>query len=87
MISPGATLEIACSIADRIRLNVEKESSWLENMNISITVSLGVAVMTSTHTHEESLINDANSALRRAKEAGRNRVSIMNPPATKHEVL
>ncbi len=73
-ICPGVTLETAHDIAERIRQNVEGQPFRLGDMNIAVTVSVGVAIMMPTHANEEALIHDADTALYRAKEAGRNRV-------------
>lgn len=74
IICPGATLELACIVAERIRQDVENQPFQLGDMDIAITVSIGVAVMMPTHADKESLIHDADSALYHAKNAGRNRV-------------
>lgn len=74
MICPGATLETACAIAERIRRNVAGQRFCLGDMHIPVTVSIGVAVMVSPNGCEEALMRDADAALYRAKEAGRNRV-------------
>jgi diguanylate cyclase (GGDEF)-like protein len=74
IICPGATLETACAIAERIRQNTADNLFQLGDMEISVTVSIGVAMMVSTHTSEEALINEADAALYRAKKSGRNRV-------------
>ena len=76
MICPGADLETARAIAERLRQRVEKQHLQLGKLGIAATVSIGVAVMSPTHTNAESLIHDADTALYRAKASGRNRVSV-----------
>ncbi len=76
IICPGATQEMACVIAERIRQVVEGHSFQLGDMYISVTVSVGVAAIMPTHADKEALMHDADSALYYAKNAGRNRVSI-----------
>ena len=76
MICPGADLETARAIAERLRQRVEKQHFQLGNLGIAATVSIGVAVMSQTHANAESLIHDADTALYRAKASGRNRVSV-----------
>lgn len=74
IVCPGATLETACAVAERIRQNTEEQYFHLGNLDIPVTVSIGVAVMIPPQTVEEALIHDADAAMYRAKEAGRNRV-------------
>ena len=74
IICPGATMEMARAIAERIRQNTAEQRFYLGEINILLTVSIGVAVMIPPHTAEERLISDADAALYRAKENGRNRV-------------
>lgn len=75
VICPGANLATARAIAERIRKNTAAEGFQHGTQNIAATVSVGVAVMTPTHANGEGLIGDADAALYRAKEAGRNRVA------------
>jgi len=74
LICPGATLEMACVVAERIRQDVENQPFQLGDMDITITVSIGVAVIIPTQADKEALIHDADSALYHAKKTGRNRV-------------
>ncbi len=81
IICPGATKEMACVVAERIRQSVEGHSFQLDDMDIAVTVSVGVAVMMPTHADKDALIHDADSALYFAKKTGRNRVSGHHPQA------
>jgi diguanylate cyclase (GGDEF)-like protein len=81
MICPGAALETARAIAERIRQSVEEQHFQLESSSIAATVSIGVAVKLPTHANGEALIHDADTALYRAKESGRNRVSVQQAGA------
>lgn len=74
IVCPGATLGTACAVAERIRQNTAEQHFHLGNLDIPVTVSIGVAVMIPPHAVEEALIHDADTAMYRAKEAGRNRV-------------
>ncbi len=67
-VLPGADLAAAEGVAERVRADVA-----LAGEQMSVTASIGVAV----YDDEESaysLINRADAAMYRAKEAGRNRV-------------
>jgi diguanylate cyclase (GGDEF)-like protein len=76
IICPGATLEMACTIAERIRQNVAEQPVQMKDMDIAVTVSIGVAIMIPQHADEGALIHDADAAMYRAKNSGRNRVLI-----------
>jgi len=68
VLLPQTDLQSAGRAAERIRLAVEEQSP--------VTVSLGVASVSASHCEPSALIEAADSALYRAKEAGRNRVEI-----------
>ena len=74
IICPGAPMEMACAIAERIRQNTADQHFHIGDLDISVTVSIGVAIMIPTQADEEALIRDADAAMYCAKEAGRNRV-------------
>jgi len=76
VICPGASLTMAGTIAERIRQNTAAENFHHGNLDIAVTVSIGVAAMTPPYASNETLIHDADAALYRAKEAGRNRVAF-----------
>lgn len=68
-----ADLPTALEIAERIRRRVEQAPCESEGKAIPITVSLGVAAWDGEQ-NLDSLIKEADAALYKAKEAGRNRV-------------
>jgi two-component system cell cycle response regulator len=74
IICPGANLEMARTVAERIRQDVEGQPFQIGDIDISVTVSIGVATMMPIHANKEALIHDADTALYRAKETGRNKV-------------
>jgi len=74
MLCPGVDLEMACSIAERIRQDVERQPLTQVNINIYITVSIGVSIMQPKHENEEALLQEADTAMYCAKSAGRNRI-------------
>jgi diguanylate cyclase (GGDEF)-like protein len=79
IVCPGATLEIACAVAERIRQNAANQSFQIEGCKITVTLSIGVAIMAQAHPDEEALIQDAYIALYNAKDAGCNRVTSSIP--------
>ena len=71
------TSEIAKEIAERIRQSVATAGFHTPELNISVTVSIGVAAVSPPYLrNEETLIADADAALYRAKNSGRNRIEI-----------
>jgi two-component system, cell cycle response regulator len=77
IVLPGCSLDGAFSIADRIRSLVSSEASESSAGPLTVTLSLGVTV-TGTARNLDELITEADQALYRAKEAGRN--NVQGPP-------
>jgi diguanylate cyclase (GGDEF)-like protein len=66
----------AAQMAERLRRLVDQTSTWIQGTEIKATVSIGVAGFPSTPVKSiEQLLEAADRALYRAKNAGRNRVS------------
>lgn len=79
---PGADLEQACEVAERIRALVAATVTETPRGDIRITASLGAATLNEQCSNLESLLECADRALYLAKESGRNRVVVFqeNPP-------
>ena len=74
-ILPHTSPEEAAATAERIRQRVQGHVFWVGAKPLNVTVSVGVASYPSaTVDSPESLVREADRALYRAKEAGRNRV-------------
>lgn len=72
---PNTEVKAAQGLAERIRLNLEKETVLWQDKKISITASFGVAALTSEGKNEWSnLLNKADVAMYEAKNSGRNKV-------------
>jgi diguanylate cyclase (GGDEF)-like protein len=67
-------LQQAVKIAEKIRSDIESSSVDIEGENVSFTVSIGVAAILEHSPTVEQVIDDARSAMRHAKQLGRNRV-------------
>jgi len=76
VVEPGAGLDEAVAVAERIRAIIEEADLEWEGQHLRLTVSIGVATwpIVSASAPEE-VITAADKALYHAKETGRNRVS------------
>lgn len=74
IVCPGASLEMAHTVAERMRQNIASHKFILEQSEISVTVSIGVSILAQAHANKDALLHDADVALYSAKESGRNRV-------------
>jgi len=68
------SLEQAVQVAEKIRSDIEAGSMDIGGENVSFTVSIGVAAILEHSPDVEEVIDDARSAMRRAKQLGRNQV-------------
>jgi diguanylate cyclase (GGDEF)-like protein len=73
VIIEGADAAGAAQLAERIRLDVAKQSIPSDKGPFSITLSLGIASVPEDATDKQTLIERADQALYRAKHTGRNR--------------
>jgi diguanylate cyclase (GGDEF)-like protein len=77
LILPGAPLEVTKLRAEKLRAGIQQLSLVFKGQALgSITVSLGVAIYPAHGTSAESIIRAADTALYRAKKAGRNRIAV-----------
>jgi two-component system cell cycle response regulator len=75
IILPHTSPEEAHATAERIRRKVQGHVFWVGAKPLNVTVSVGVASYPSTSVDSPaSLVREADRALYRAKEGGRNRV-------------
>lgn len=73
-----ASPEVAMEIGDRVR-SAFAVPVLLGEEEVEFSASIGVAVAEKAGVHAEELIRDADSAMYRAKENGRDRVEAFNP--------
>jgi len=83
---PNTRLQEAFGLAERIRAAVESASYHAGENAVRVTVSVGVASSNDTTSDLAGLLKEADEALYRAKEAGRNRVEASSS-AAKHALL
>jgi diguanylate cyclase len=77
LILPNTSMEGALKVAEAIRYGVQADAFKLEQVQVTVTVSVGVATFAETDflQHDPSdLVQAADKALYKAKEAGRNKV-------------
>ena len=79
IMTPNTPLQVAAVLAERLRDMVEKSAIVEPDGNspdeaVRITVSIGVSSFNSSKDDSGSLIENADRALYRAKQTGRNRV-------------
>lgn len=74
VICPYTDRKTAFQVGERIRKSVESESFSYRGNAIPVTISVGVATLRVEHQDHEQVLHEADQALYRAKEAGRNKV-------------
>ncbi len=79
VICPGADVEVAKILGDRLRKAVETNIIDAPEFKGNITISIGVSVRSEWHTSPADMIKNADEALYAAKNAGRNLVCIAGP--------
>jgi diguanylate cyclase (GGDEF)-like protein len=81
LILPDTHLMDAATVAERVRVRMAEMKMSLENgETFSVHISLGVASTAGQFSSLTKLIDAADQALYQAKQAGRNRVCIFEPP-------
>lgn len=79
VVCPGAGLDVAAQVGNRIREAVEKNYIDSPDFTGSITISIGAALREEGTPSPKDLIKLADEALYAAKDAGRNKVCIYSP--------
>jgi diguanylate cyclase (GGDEF)-like protein len=77
--------EAAATIAEKIRRAFEKAAADIEGRLVSATVSTGVAFSTQGPFELPAMLLQADQALYRAKQDGRNRLAVATPPVVEYE--
>ncbi len=76
VILPGANVNEAADVAERIRLSVQNEHGGDYTEELKITASFGVSQFNHEMTEAQKLVETADEALYEAKEGGRNQVVL-----------
>lgn len=77
IILPECDLKGALEIAKRIQKSLADNCVRHKGVEVSVTISIGICSYSSIHKSFEELIKDADTAMYRAKENGRNRIEVM----------
>lgn len=76
LLLPDTSLNSASYLAERVRERITKYPYLAGDMLIEVTASLGVAEYQTSDKDIKSLLKRADEALYKAKESGRNRVTL-----------
>ena len=78
ILLPGATLEVATRVAERVRETIENSSvaDVRSGTNIRVTSSLGISITGNGAVNLSQLIDEADQALYYSKENGRNQTTV-----------
>jgi len=74
---PETSLEPTMILAERLRKAVEELEVFYNGLQLHVTVSIGVSTLVPGMKSREQLFKEADEALYRAKESGRNKVVAM----------
>jgi diguanylate cyclase (GGDEF)-like protein len=76
IVLPGCGREAAAGFAERVRRSIAADKVDTAEGLVAITISLGVTASSEGQEDGEALVKEADVALYRAKEQGRNRVEV-----------
>ena len=81
VVLPGATAQVALSVAERMRVEIEATANRsIRGIDVMpITASFGVAAIGGANRLIEDLIDQSDQALYQSKQSGRNRVTLWEP--------
>ncbi len=80
VVLPGLNRQEALAVAERLRSEIYESSSARFTSGLRFTASLGVAEINPTTPDPAELVNQADQALYKAKQTGRNKVVFWETP-------
>ena len=81
IILPNSEVSGAIKTAERIQRSLVDKRIAFEGKNVPVTLSMGICTLNEKHANFEQLIKDADAAMYKAKENGRNRIEIADHKA------
>ncbi len=78
ILLPNTAINEALSIAEKLRKTIENSCVEHDDRKIRFTISVGVAILDDQDMTSATLINNADQALYKSKESGRNQVTRYN---------
>ncbi len=76
---PSTTTEEAATVVERLRRRIERRIYKQNNKTLKVTASFGVAAFNRQYEDHQEWIEDADTALYKAKSSGRNQAIIHKP--------
>lgn len=76
IVLPDINLADVLLLAEKIRESIEKHTFVLPEITLHVTISIGVSLFKEEDTHINAIVSRADTALYRAKNAGRNRTEV-----------
>ncbi|MBI3532307.1 MAG: diguanylate cyclase [Burkholderiales bacterium] len=76
ILLPGASLEAAQRIAERLREKLAESTLDIDGKSVALTASIGIAALHSADVNPDAVLKRADGALYEAKATGRNRVVV-----------
>lgn len=76
ILLPGANLEAAQRIAERLREKLAESTLDIDGKSVALTASIGIAALHSADLNPDAVLKRADGALYEAKATGRNRVVV-----------
>lgn len=80
VLLPETPVARAAQVAERLRQSIAASSIFADGLAVRITVSIGITCLSDGEADVETLLQGADRALYEAKETGRDRVCIADPP-------
>lgn len=76
IVLPDSEVNGAVKTAKRIQQSLANNCISFQGENVCVTISIGICAVSDKHASFEQLIKDADKAMYKAKENGRNRIEI-----------
>lgn len=78
ILMPNTKTANAVKLAERLRLAIETQNCTIQNRSMHITASVGVATFNKKMLDIDELLRNADAAMYKAKQQGRNRVVLLD---------